>query len=349
MYEQNPLTGKGILKTPTISATINSAVVNVTVAASHLSGVAVQHGDHVQTDMTQILEQRVPMAGTGRWLQHDIQVNTEYSQPVLVGPDPLFGKAALFGNHTSSDLTMAPEQPHQVQTVLFEPTISVVSNPIDDVIILPSKQTARVALNTPTVKTRSYVYPDTLEAVAVQKTPVMEFGVNVYPAAAHLSGVAVQKTVTIVKVGSVNIQPSCLSAKASQKTATVRFEATISAGLLQIAAVERVPSVEEATGAQSDCNAATAALKTPAIHTVKHPIVIPNRLVMAADLKSATIYIELQGAVHPGVLIATGGMRTPALYDVHIHGLLKVAFAGSTPNIVYTGTRPDITFVGVTE
>jgi hypothetical protein len=70
---------------------------------------------------------------------------------------------------------------------------------------------------------------------------------------------------------------------------------------------------------------------------------------MAADLKSAALYIELEGAVHPDLLIARGGIRTPAIYDVHISGLLKVTFAGSTPNIVYTGTKPDIAFVGAKE
>lgn len=360
-----PLYAKSVIRAPTVDVTI--AATNRIVEADSLSGVASVYGTevsavpgimvdclsgvaelygtHTETRNSITLEQRLPMSAKASWLQHDIQVNTEYSQPVNVNPDgPLAGVAGLFGNHTSSDLTMTPLTPHEAEVEQFEPIVAGVVNPIDDVTVLPATQIARAALNTPSIQTRSYVYPATFEAVAVQQTPVMEFGINVYPAADHLAGVAEQ--FEPAKAGSVNVLAERLAGKAVQPAPTERYEVVTVIGLLEVAAVQPVPGSSAGTQIAADCTAAVAEQFDPAIYPVKNVTVTPNRLVITANQKTATLLTVLEGAVQVDCLIATGGMRTPAIYDVHISGLLKVTFAGSTPNIVYTGTKPNIAFTG---
>lgn len=324
MQENIPLYGKASQKTPTISAVINAEVVNVTVAASHLYGVAVEYGTVSATVKKITLEQRHPLAGTGHWPQHDIGVNTEYSSPIDVSViTPIAARAELFGNHTSSDLIMSPEEPHQAVANQFEPTVTTYWNPSPQV--------------------------DKLIARADIKAPVFQFEVNVIVAAGKLTATDAQKSPTILKVGSVSVQASLLNGVATQKTQTERYEKTIAASLLQAAAIEKTPTIGESEGILADYDQATATLKTPTISVHKQPVVAVNKLTITGSQKTPALVTVYEGAIHPDCLVATGGMRTPAIVQVHIIGLMRMLLAESAPRVDIEGARPYVVVKGEVE
>jgi hypothetical protein len=267
--------------------------------------VAEFYGVHTETHTKIILEQREPLTGAGRVqnpvmphgikvfvetlligslsLETELTVNTGWSNPIILGADPQFAYAHLYGVHTSTDITLIPNFVLSVHAVQHEPIISNWKNVI--------------------------CYPDLLLGTGVQWAIVPEAGSGVVISAGILEATADLQTPAIAPIKIPIIIAELLVAESSLETADPAFDYTVLAdeliGLASLATPTLIPHIRMTFTV--DGLEAWGGLQSPTIGQAR-PITVSAGWLPAIGILRTPPYIG-RTIVYLSTLVGTGKIK----------------------------------------
>jgi hypothetical protein len=163
--------------------------------------VAEFYGTHTETSTGVTLEGNSPLIAISRFLEHDVNVNTEYGQPILIQDLKGEGYGKLYGVHTSTDITLIADSLLPVRAVQYEPIIGNWKN--------------------------ATVHPDLLEGSGIQQQVAAELGGGATISVEVLAGIVDLQTPTLVPIKIPIITTDPLVAKGSQEIPENFFDYTV--------------------------------------------------------------------------------------------------------------------------